>query len=88
VVAKLRWQAHRWLLADLAVYARLANHADPRARAAVRQRLLHWRADSDLATVRDQAALDRLDADEQQQWRRLWHDVDVLLRAGRPGTGR
>ncbi len=39
---KLRRQALRWLHADLAVYTRLAQRPDPRARAAVRQRLTHW----------------------------------------------
>jgi serine/threonine-protein kinase len=80
VVLKLRAQAYRWLRADLALYARLAEQADPRAKQAVRQRLLHWRADTDLASVRDKPALAGLDADERQQWQRLWQEVDALLR--------
>jgi hypothetical protein len=80
VVVKLRRQAWRWLQADLALYARLTEQTEPGVKQAVRQRLLHWRADTDLASVRDAAALDRLDADERQQWHRLWQDVDTLLR--------
>jgi serine/threonine-protein kinase len=80
VVVKLRRQAWEWLSADLALYASSANDRNSRAPAAVRQRLLHWRADSDLASVRDDAALSRLDADERKQWQRLWRDVDALLR--------
>jgi tetratricopeptide (TPR) repeat protein len=84
VVLKLRQQAYRWLQADLALYARLAGRDDPRVKQAVQQRLLHWRADADLASVRDKAALARLDADERQQWQRLWQQVDAVLRAVTP----
>jgi hypothetical protein len=35
--------------------------------------------DAALASVRDRAALGRLDADERQQWRRLRQEVDALL---------
>jgi tetratricopeptide (TPR) repeat protein len=80
VVLKLRRQAWDWLRADLALYPLLVGQADLRVKQAVQQRLLHWRADPDLVSVRDQAALDRLDADERQQWQGLWQQVDALLR--------
>jgi tetratricopeptide (TPR) repeat protein/tRNA A-37 threonylcarbamoyl transferase component Bud32 len=80
VVLMLRKQAQRWLRADLAFYARLAEQTDPQGRQMVRQRLTHWRADTDLASVRDKPGLARLDADERQQWQRLWEEVDALLR--------
>jgi hypothetical protein len=80
VVLKLRKQAHRWLQADLTLYARMTERAEARVTQAVRQVLLSWRADADLVSVRGAAALDRLDADERQQWQRLWQDVDALLR--------
>jgi hypothetical protein len=70
----LRRQALRWLRDDLALYAKAAAPQD------VRERLAHWRQDSDLASVRDPAALDRLPDDERQQWRKLWDDVAALLR--------
>jgi serine/threonine-protein kinase len=80
VVVKLRRQAQSWLLADLAVYARLAQRDEGKLREVVQQRLLHWRADPNLASVRDETALSRLDSDERQQWWRLWQDVAGLLR--------
>jgi hypothetical protein len=79
VVLKLRQQAHRWLQADLTLYTKLAGRDDPKVKEGVRERLLLWQADADLVSVRDSAALGRLDADEQQQWQRLWQDVDALL---------
>jgi serine/threonine-protein kinase len=75
----LRRQALLWLRDDLALYARLADGAEATARQTVRQRLAHWRQDSDLAAVRDKAALDILPDNEQQACRRLWGDVSTLL---------
>jgi serine/threonine-protein kinase len=79
VVQKLRTQAYLWLRADLALYTRLAGQGDARLKEVVRQRLAHWRADTDLASVRDKPGLARLDADERHQWQRLWQEVDALL---------
>jgi serine/threonine-protein kinase len=79
VVLKLRRQAYLWLRADLALYTRLAGQGDAKLKEVVRQRLAHWRADTDLASVRDKPGLARLDADERQQWRKLWEEVDALL---------
>jgi tetratricopeptide (TPR) repeat protein len=81
--AKLRRQALTWLQADLAVYARMATRDDPRAKAAVRQRLTLWQQDSDFASVRDRAALARLPEGERADWEKLWQDVRALQeRAG------
>src|SRR5262249_34157052 len=80
VVLTLRRQALRWLRADLAAYARLAERDDPKLRQAVRQRLTHWLKDPDLASVRDREALDTLPDHERQQWGKLWADVDALHR--------
>jgi tetratricopeptide (TPR) repeat protein len=80
VKVKLRQQAYRWLLADLALYTQLLQRDDPRVKETLRQRLTHWRRDADLASVRDLSVLATLDGDERQQWRRLWQDVDALLR--------
>jgi Flp pilus assembly protein TadD len=84
VVLKLRRQAYRWLRADLTVYAGGPGHANPQVRETVRQRLIHWRSDADLVSLRDAAALVRLDADERQQWQKLWQEVDALLRKVAP----
>jgi hypothetical protein len=74
----LRRQALGWLRADLALYANMAERADPDAGQMVRRRLLHWLEDSDLTSVRDRA-LDELPDDERHQWRQLWDDAAVLL---------
>jgi Flp pilus assembly protein TadD len=74
----LRRQALAYLRADLALYAKLAQRDDPRLRQAVRQRLAHWRADAKLASLREPAALARLEKDERDAWRRLWTAVDTL----------
>jgi tetratricopeptide (TPR) repeat protein len=79
----LRRQALGWLRADLALYAKQAAGNDPMMKAAVRQRLGHWRQDADLASVRDPEGLTRLPAVERQDWQKLWQDVTALLdRAG------
>jgi serine/threonine-protein kinase len=84
VALKFRQQACRWLQADLALYARLAEGDDPRVKQVVQQQLRHWQKDADLHSVRERTALGRLDADERQQWWRLWQEVDVLLARTRP----
>src|SRR5262249_48740478 len=79
VRAMLRRQALAWLRTDLALYVRLAQRDEPAAKQAVRQTLTHWQQATDLAAVRDRAALDQLPDDERQQWRQLWDDVAGLL---------
>jgi hypothetical protein len=79
LVSALRQQALRWLRADLALYARLAEQDNPAMKKVVGQRLTHWQQDADLASVRDKDALARLPADERAAWRRLWAEVKHLL---------
>ena len=57
----------------------MAESDDPKIKETVRQRLTHWQQDTDLASVRDKAALDKLPEDERQQWRQLWDDVAALV---------
>jgi uncharacterized membrane protein len=42
----------------------------------IQQQLAHWQRDGDLASVRAEAALDRLSEAERAAWRALWRDVD------------
>jgi Flp pilus assembly protein TadD len=79
VVLTLRHQALQWLRADLALYAKAAERADVATKQAVQQRLTHWQKATDLATVRDRAALDQLPEHERRQWRQFWDDVTALL---------
>jgi Flp pilus assembly protein TadD len=76
----LRRQALCWLRDNLAEYAKVAERPEPAARQFVRQQLAHWQEDTDLASVRDNAALDKLSGDERQQWRQLWDESAALLK--------
>ena len=85
--ARLRGQALDWLKAERAAWAKVLDSGDPQARPVVQQTLEHWRADSDLAGVRDADALAKLPESERAAWRSLWAEVDALLaraRVGRP----
>src|SRR5262249_19198047 len=68
---RLRQQALNWLRADLALWAKQADSGTPQARAAVQQQLRHWQQDSDLADVRDPAALARLPEKESAECEKL-----------------
>jgi eukaryotic-like serine/threonine-protein kinase len=79
--AKTRWrkQAIDWLKADLAAWSKLLESGPPQARQAVSETLQHWKADADLAGIREPAAVAKLPADEQATCRALWSGVDALL---------
>jgi hypothetical protein len=44
------------------------------------QQLRHWRSDPDLLSLRDPKELAKLPEPEQQSWRKLWSDVNELLK--------
>ena len=46
----------------------------------MQQNLRHWQQDTDLAAIRDAAALAKLPADEQKACTQLWADVAALLK--------
>ena len=46
----------------------------------MQQTLRHWQQDTDLAGIRDAAALAKLPADEQKAFTQLWADVAALLK--------
>jgi tetratricopeptide (TPR) repeat protein len=79
VVVMLRGQALRWLRSELAEQAQVAELNDA-ARKAVRRQMRHWQQDPDLVAVRDPQALGALPEEEQKEWRRLWADVEALLK--------
>jgi tetratricopeptide (TPR) repeat protein len=78
--AKLRRQALDWLKADLAVLTRLRDSGPPQTRPFIVQTLTHWLQDTDLAGIRDKAALAKLPAQEQKAFTQLWADVAGLLK--------
>jgi hypothetical protein len=52
----------------------------------VSQTLQHWKTDTDLTGIRDEAALEALPEDQRKACRALWTDVDALLAKVRAGT--
>jgi tetratricopeptide (TPR) repeat protein len=77
--ARLRKQARDRLRADLALRIKQLESGKPADRAAVQQALRHWQQDSDLAGLRDAAALAPLPAEESATCAKLWADVAALL---------
>jgi WD40 repeat protein/serine/threonine protein kinase len=78
--AKLRGQALDWLKAELTVWGKLLESGPHQARPTIVQTLSHWEKDTDLASIRDAAALAKLPADEQKAFSQLWADVAALLK--------
>jgi tetratricopeptide (TPR) repeat protein len=81
--AGLRRQALDWLRADLALRTKLFEGGK-----SVAAGLTFWQKDTDLAGVRDPAALAKLAADEREPWQRLWAHVTALLSADPLEQGR
>jgi formylglycine-generating enzyme required for sulfatase activity len=78
--AKLRGQALDWLTAELKVWDKLVASGPPRDRPFIVQTLSHWQQGSDLAGIRDAAALAKLPAGEHKALAQLWADVAALLK--------
>jgi hypothetical protein len=75
----LREKARRWLRADLAAWAKvLEGGNEPARKRAVFRTLARWKADPDLAGIRDEPALAKLPEVEREAFRSLWADVDAL----------
>ena len=75
-----RQQALDWLRADLDLRTKQLDGGKPEDRKAAGYALRYWQADAALAGVRDAAELAKLPADEQEAWRKLWADVEALLK--------
>jgi serine/threonine-protein kinase len=76
-----RWrkQARDWLRADLEVWAKILDSRSRTGRLRVRQMLIQWQADPDLAGLRKRSALDKLSADERKECLALWKEVALVL---------
>jgi tetratricopeptide (TPR) repeat protein len=79
VVVMFRCWALNWLRDELRDYALLADRNDAAQRREIQSRLVHWRRDPDLASIRDPRALEHLPENERIAWQALWRDVDELL---------
>jgi serine/threonine-protein kinase len=73
--AEWRARAREWLRADLAAWER-ALKADPAAREPLARALAFWRADPDLAGLREPAELEKLPADERGEWVAFWSEAE------------
>ncbi len=69
--AKLRGQALDWLKAELTDWSKV----QPPPRQEIVRNLWQWQQDGALASIRDQAALDKLPPNEQNAFTQLWADV-------------
>jgi tetratricopeptide (TPR) repeat protein len=78
--ATWRRQALEWLRADPRQWAKRVESGPPQSRQEVQQTLTHWKDDSDLAGVRGEPALAKLPEAERPAWRKLWADVEAVLR--------
>jgi eukaryotic-like serine/threonine-protein kinase len=80
--ARRRWrdQGRLWLHADLAELCKPQTDAAA-ASNSVKQWLLSWQANTDLAGVRELAELTKLSEDERRAWLALWKEVaDAIKR--------
>jgi peptidoglycan/LPS O-acetylase OafA/YrhL len=81
--AKFREQALGWLRAHLSAREKALDGRDAKARQAIVKNLDHWKEDTDLAGIRDEAALAKLPEGEREAFRSLWADVEALrVKAG------
>ncbi len=79
--AKLRGQALGWLKAELAAWAKILDTGPaPLNKAGIASTLLHWKADTDFASLRAADALAKLPETERKEWQSLWEEVDALLK--------
>ena len=82
---KARWrkQALDWLKSDLAHWTKQAQSDLPLTNSLVKETLVHWKADADLAAIRDEESLKTLPQDEREACRSLWAHVEALLKTAR-----
>jgi tetratricopeptide (TPR) repeat protein len=78
--ARLRQQALDWLKADLVLWTKQAESANPQDRTMVQQQMRHWQTDADFTGVRDKDALAKLTAEERAAWQQFWAEVEAMLR--------
>jgi len=84
--ARLRRQARNWLQSDLDSWSAglAAGTKDPHL---VVQALSHWRADPDLASLRDPERLASLATDERDECLAIWSAVDASIGRASASSG-
>ncbi len=76
---KLRQQAFDWLQSELAAWAKVLATGPAGLKANIAPTLKHWKADADLAGIRDEKELAKLPEPERAALKQLWTDVNRLL---------
>jgi len=76
---KLRRQAREWLQAELAAWGKVLDAGTAEMKGVVPKTLEHWKADADLAAIRDEKELAKLPDRERAAFQQLWKDIDQLL---------
>ncbi len=77
---RLRAQALDWLKAEQLASTTFRESGLPQDRPAIARTLKRWQQDSDLAGIRDAAALAKLTVDEQKAFTQLWANVESVLK--------
>jgi serine/threonine-protein kinase len=78
--ARWRKQARAWLQADLAAWSKKLDSGATMDQVLVTKTLTYWQADPDLVGLREPTALDKLSAEEREEWLALWREVEAILR--------
>jgi WD40 repeat protein/serine/threonine protein kinase/tetratricopeptide (TPR) repeat protein len=81
-----RRQARDWLRAELAALAKQLEKGGLEPVYVVASQLGRWQNSPHLRALRDQEFVARLPAEEVQECRQLWTDVEALLRKAQPKT--
>jgi tetratricopeptide (TPR) repeat protein/tRNA A-37 threonylcarbamoyl transferase component Bud32 len=76
----LRQRALSWFNEVLEYYSKRVKEDQPAIKRNVRRFVSRWQEDVDLASVREQLALDKLPEDERTPWRRFWDEVAGVLK--------
>jgi serine/threonine-protein kinase len=76
--ARWRQQACAWLRDDLTAWGKKLE-SDPAASRLAQKTLTHWRANPDLAGLREPSALDKLSTDEREECLALWKEVTAVV---------
>jgi tetratricopeptide (TPR) repeat protein len=69
--------AMKWLREDLGCTALVAK--DPKLRREMRNRLLHWKVDEDMAPVREPSRRAAMPRADREAWQNIWAEVDAVL---------
>jgi serine/threonine-protein kinase len=85
-VTEARQAALEWLRTDLAARSHLSRDAQAVEKGQLLQVLGHWKVDSELAALREPAALAKILEPERLAWLALWGEVDDLIASLKAGA--